>query len=610
MHAADTQEIREVSTPGGFPPATSNIYDQSQDVIKRGEREEGEWAEEVTTAVAVSVLKENEEVEDVVSVESRRLSQSSDRYDVGDQDNDPQDAQRAKQRDELTVDEEDMRGNAEKTENVFGETQPEESADDQDYNSGKPDDVRHRRPQEVLEGDDRHNMSYNDQRYKQEVRNMHARYDNPQQVCVEMQKDEENLVCLQRDRNRKMEQSERREEASTKYFDRDADAHDVGQNMYVDQEGKLEIGRDYDLSVDKQGNVDGMEIDVKVDKERKSGADERGNLSGSARLLKIYDLCSDENEGQNIPNNYQRSKRGISSRFYQRHEQQSEGKMDVRDNKEQMRGDGKHTQRKGRSERSERHDVEDQNVGRLDVRQNRAEHVECTTYRDAKQAKEQEKKRDDEYFERRADSQAGLAGSRRQVDSQPKGRAGFNEDTVEGRRGSKQSKTYDVKIVETEIRETSSGVQRSSETKYMRKEGTSRDGFRDWVEYDLKSDPKKDAKATLSEGVGSLHLSESPLPMPQKHRTKRVTGNAKEETETSSTICSNARKMHRVSDAQEQAVGIKHAKKERGKKKRKLWRHFSPLKQDSKEKKKRKTIGCFSMFRKSHKKVDQTSESD
>ncbi|XP_037615321.1 uncharacterized protein LOC119482028 [Sebastes umbrosus] len=459
----------------------------------------------------------------------------------------------------MSDDEEDMGGNAqaddqgEKRETLSRETHFE-VRDDRD--SGRLDGVRHRRPQEGLEGEDMLNTSYHAQMYKHEVSNMH-----PQQVHVGMQKDEERM-----DGNRDEDGN----------LDRDAEhqdnerLHDVRPNMCEDLGGKQEVGQDYDLkpvSVDKHGDGERTEIDDQVDKDRKSG---RG------KLLKITELYYDDiqrNGGgskYNMPKDNQRCKGEISSRFYQRHEQP----RDVKGDEQQKREDDKHAQRKGTSERLD------------DVRQNRSEHV--STHKDAaKQAKEQEKKGDDEHHQRRVDSSFRQAGSSRVTEN----RGSVEKWTMEGRHGSKQSKTLHVKIIEEE---TYQGVQTSSETKNITIEtvaGTSQGGITSLVYNEgsvkRKSDPKTDPKVKLAEGVGNLKLNDSPSPKPQKHRTKEM------------------------SDAQKQAVGKKHAEKKRGEKKRHWWCRSSPLKQNGKEKQKRnKTTGVFPIFRKSRKNADQTSESD
>ncbi|XP_075948777.1 uncharacterized protein LOC142950952 isoform X2 [Anarhichas minor] len=599
VHAADTctQDTGEMSSPGGFPPATSGIYnDQCQDAAKN------------EPAVAISILRNEEtEIKAIVSVGSGGVGLTSDLCKE-DQDNggysrqteedrnDLSYAEKQRDKDEIMmVDEEDKRGNAqadnqtERRASLSGETQLEESVDD-------PDDVTVsvRRPQK---GEGMRNT-----KRKQEVSNM-----QPQQVCVDMQKDEEKVVMgVNRDTGGR---KERRGIASTKYLDRDAERRDdegldhVKQNMYEDQEGTQEVSQDdfKPVSVDKQEDVERMETD---DEERKAG---------KVKLLTRYDLYNDGIQGsgvgkkkQNTPKDDQRSKRGSGSRFHQSPEQLIVEERDVKGDKQQKRGDDEHAQRKGASERQE----QDQN--RRSVR--------VTTQRDVGAAKRP--KAGNEHIQR-ADSslrQAGLAGSSRVTENRgdgsveksgpSKARTGFSEDAMEGRRSSKQSKTYRGKIIEEEIITTHSGVQTSTVTKNIRiitEEGSSQGSRKSLVDYDegnaeIESDPKTDAKVTLSKGVHDLRLDD-PLLKPNKRR--------KEQNETKSTVHSNARKMQNVSDEHEQAVGKKHAVKERGEKKRRLWRRSSPLKQSRKDKKKRnKTSGCFSFLCKSRKTADLTSESD
>ncbi|XP_068584422.1 uncharacterized protein [Cebidichthys violaceus] len=581
VDAADTctQDTGEMSSPGGFPPATSGIYnDQCQDAAKRGQ--EVEWA-----ATEETVIK------GIVTVGSRGVGQSSDLF-KGDQDNgvysrqsnhqvgneDMNDfsyhAETQRDKDEImTVDHEDKGGNAqadnqtEKRASLSGETL-EESVDDPDDVSVRTGDVTHRRPEE---GEGMRNT-----KRKQEVGNM-----QPQQVCVDMQKDEEKVVTgVNRDEGGR---KERRGIVSTKYLDREAERRDgegldhVKQNMYEDQEGTQEVSP---VSVDKQEDGEGMKTD---DEERKA---EKG------KLLTKYDLYNDGIQGsgvgkkkQNTPKDDQRSKRGSGSRFCP--EQPRVEERDVEGDKQQKRGDDEHAQRKGASEREE----QDQN--------RRSESV--TTQREGGAAKRA--KGGNEHIQRRADSSAGSSrvtenrGDGSVEKSQPsRARTGHSEDAMEGRRSSKQSKICFGQIIEEEIITTGSDVQKTTVTKNIRiisEKGSSQGSLRSLVEYDegnaeIESDPKTDAKVTLSKGVHDLRLNDLLLRKPKK-----------------------ARKKQNVSDAHEQAVGKKHAVKERGEKKRRLWRRSSPLKQNTKDKKKRnKTRGCFSFFCKSRKTADQTSESD
>ncbi|KAM6894908.1 uncharacterized protein PEZ65_022504 isoform 2-T2 [Lycodopsis pacificus] len=587
VHAADTctQDPGEMSSPGGFPPATSGIYnDQCQDAAKN------------EPAVAISILRnEGTEMKAIVAVRSRGVGLSSDLFNE-DQDNgvysrqskhqvskeDRNDlsylAEKQRDKDEIMmVDEEDKRGNAqadnqtERRARLSRETL-EESVDDPDDVNGSV-----RRPQE---GEGTRNT-----KPKQEVSNM-----QPQQVCVDMQKDEGKMVMgVNRDEGGR---KERRGIVSTKYLDRDAERRDdegldhVKQNMYEDQEGTQEVSQDdfKPVSVDKQEDVERMETD-----------DEEGK-AGKVKLLTRYDLCNDGIQDSGVGKSKQNTpkdkvKRGSGSRFYQSPEQPRVEERDVKGDKQQKRGDDEHARRKGASERQEQD-------------QNRSERV--TTQSDVGAAKRA--KAGNEHLQRRADSslrQAGLAGSSRVTEnrgdgsvekSQPsRARTGFSEDAMEGRGGSKQSKTYRGKIIEEEIITTRSGVQTSTVTKEIRiitAEGSSQGSIKSLVEYDegkaeIESDPKTDAKVTLSKGVHDLRLDDPLL------KTKK------------------RRKMQNVSDEHEHAVGKKHAVKERGEKKRHLWRHSSPLKQSRKDKKKRnKTSGCFPFFCKSRKTAGQTSESD
>ncbi|XP_070786212.1 uncharacterized protein [Enoplosus armatus] len=625
VHAADTctQDLREVSPPGGFPPATSNIYDERHEAGKMREREEVEEAAEAGNDTAVDVSIET----GIGDMKCRGVG-----LPMEDQDNGVYARQiipynHHENNVKIITDEEDMRGNAEaddqaeKRENISRE--PEESVEDQDDDSGRQDDVRQNRPQEGLEGDDIHNTSCNDHNHKQEVSNMHARQEYSEQVCVDMQREEEKMVM-----DVKMagdEQSERRRKASTEYLNRDAEHQDnegladVRQDMNEDQQSTQKTGQDYDLmpvSVDKQGDEERMKIDVKVDVEGKAGADEQA--SGGGKRLTVYQLSYHESQvngrvgdsRQNMPKDDQRSKQGSSSR-YEGHEEQREARSDVKGDKEQKRGDAKHEQRKGTSERQHiGQDVEDQNNGGLDdIGPNQSEQ-NIIDVGVVKQAKEQENKRE-EHIQNSADSsprQAGLAGSRRptenqgvgsvektrQRDSQPKARTEFKEDTMEGRRGPEQSRPCQVKITEVEFKD---GIQRSSETKYIGKQTvqkTSQDIVKSEVENNegnakRKSDAKTDAMVRLPDSVRNLTLSESTLQEPQKHRAKRVN-----ENETNSATYSNHKKKPKFSDTQEQTTEMKHATEKRPKTKNKLKLRFDSWRTHRKEKSKQnKTTGCF-----------------
>ncbi|KAM9335556.1 uncharacterized protein ABDE67_020548 [Symphorus nematophorus] len=147
--AADTctQDSREVSAPGGSPPATSDACDQRQDALQR-EDFDGTVEVEKETVVAVS-MGTNEETVTKDRVESRGAGPSPDLcFNVEDQDKEVyagqiipnnhqgrndlsylQDAHAETQKDEVEIeDKEDMGGNAEaeKRETLSRETHLEE----------------------------------------------------------------------------------------------------------------------------------------------------------------------------------------------------------------------------------------------------------------------------------------------------------------------------------------------------------------------------------------------------------------------------------------------------------------------------------------------------
>ncbi|XP_051284594.1 uncharacterized protein LOC127379258 isoform X2 [Dicentrarchus labrax] len=408
VHAADTctQDIREVSPPGAFPSDIVDIYDQSQDVKKR--RIEGtEMAAEAgnDTAEAVS-FNRNEETEIKDGVGSRGVELppgscvnvaengvhkgqsipcSQDYKEERNYQSYSQDAHDRKQSDEEKIimhDKEDMGGNAETNEQAVKkrktfsrETELEEIVEDQGNDSGRPHDVRQRGPQEGLEGCDIHNTSHHNQKQEQELSNMNAREEYPQQVCVRV----EDMMDVNRDKDGKMSGDE--------------------------QSGRRDLNRDVE-HVRQEISIKNKDIAVKTKEQ--------------------------EETGYNKP-------------------------------------------------------IQD-----------------------------------------RADSslrQRGSAGSSRLTENQG---VDSVEDGVEERRGSKKTKTYQVKIIEEEIKETPSGTQRSCETKHI---GT--------VEETSQRD-------TLSKPFRKLKLSESLFPGLKKRGTKRAKRNAEEENETDTTIYSTAGKKKKT----------------------------------------------------------------
>ncbi|XP_072233049.1 uncharacterized protein [Leuresthes tenuis] len=87
-----------------------------------------------------------------------------------------------------------------------------------------------------------------------------------------------------------------------------------------------------------------------------------------------------------------------------------------------------------------------------------------------------------------------------------------------------------------------------------------------------------------------MMLNESRFLGKQKRRTKGVSGKA----EKHSTVCSDASKCQKVSDAQEEAVGIKYALKKKSSRKGKCWDDSATRKRvRRKDKDKRKHLGVF-----------------
>ncbi|XP_042368289.1 midasin-like [Plectropomus leopardus] len=629
MHAANTcpQEFGEMSTPAGFPPADSDVYDQNQDGEKKREPKEAEWVDEVSNEhAAAASINTNEETGDKdIRTRSGEIGLPSDHnvedqgvnvsqilsknHQEGDEErNDsyyhPQDAQVEKQRGD--DDEEDMKGNAESDDQPEKRETQLEGVNDQDNDTVGQNDRQKRRRQE---GHDMYNQ-YSDQSPKWEVSNKHARYAHPH-VCVDMQEDEER-VDVNRDEGGKMEgdkQSERTEEASAKHLDRDAEQHvdyrfnDFRQNMHGDH-GDAQKTEHYCLKtvhVDREGDGLKTELHVKVDKEGESGARERGITSGSRKLLTKYDLCNPEFQvrgrvgeaEQKVSKVDQRCEQG-STGNYKRHEQPREDKRDVKEDKEQMRDDA---QRKETSVRNPNlsADVEDKR-GFDDVKQSRSQQeisVTHSTHKDIISADKQDEKKQSKGDNKHPQSKAG-SSFRRQELPESRGRTESEGDemrqettterhtdnTAQGRHGLKTPKTH----VNTEIKET-----RSIEGRGKRK-------------IKIKIVEETIQQETLVTGVRNLNLNESPLQEPQRRQTKR-------ESETQ--IISLPKKKTKVSETEE-AAEINHAEDKSGKheKSRKQWWQFITCrKQHRKEKnKKKKTIGCFSF--KSRKNADQTLESD
>ncbi|XP_068444407.1 ubiquitin carboxyl-terminal hydrolase 48-like [Clinocottus analis] len=207
-HAADTcnQDTGELSSPGGFPPATRDVYSDQFEAEERRATEKVEWAAKHEQTIHRNAKTE---ITDVVVVGSSGVGrsdlykevqdngvysrQSSNQNCEKDMNELSYSAEKLKDMDKIMMDDEkEKRGNAQADhqtvgrESVCGKTPLKESIDG--TNDVRPEDVIHRKPQEGQGGEDM---------LKQEVSNMH-----PQQVCVDMQKDKENMAKdLKRDKS-------------------------------------------------------------------------------------------------------------------------------------------------------------------------------------------------------------------------------------------------------------------------------------------------------------------------------------------------------------------------------------------------------------------------
>ncbi|XP_071315097.1 uncharacterized protein [Trachinotus anak] len=222
---------------------------------------------------------------------------------------------------------------------------------------------------------------------------------------------------------------------------------------------------------------------------------------------------------------------------------------------------------------------------------------------DSKQNKpevEQENKGNQQIQSREDSSRTGLERKEKLTENQeveslekPQETTGVNEVILKGEGGSKRSKIY-MKIIEEEVKETPSGTQRWSETEIVTipTVETSKDCMKGQVYNEGSTDGN-----TLCESLHNSWLNDSPLSQPQTRRNKRDIEHAQEENETNSTIHTKNKKRQKVSDAQIQTAGIKHAMKKRSTrdKRRRWWHVTAPLKKHRKRKKKyNKTTRCFS----------------
>ncbi|XP_038587642.1 uncharacterized protein DDB_G0290685-like isoform X1 [Micropterus salmoides] len=613
VHAADTEDIGEVSTPGGFPPATSDINEQRQEAGKIREREEVEGA---------SV--EDQENEGFVDV----------RQDIS----------------------EDLRGTQRtKSTNKKHEQQGKEKMD------VKRDKEQNRGDDNGQDVEDQNNEGLDEIRQNQSEQKITDTHSGHKDVCVEKQAKEQDDEHIQNRADSSVRQAgssgsrslKENQEVSSVEKTRHGDPQPRGvgrspePSFNVEDQDKQVYARNSKPINHLECNEERNDLcylqDAQAVKQRDEGkimADDEEDMGGNAeagkrgplsRETQLEESVEDRDTDSGRPDDVRQRRPDINHDYKdgktgndeqsekkrstnKKHEQQGKEKMDVKRDKEQNRGD------------DNGQDVEDQNNEGLDeIRQNQSEQKITDTHSGHKDVcvEKQAKEQDDEHIQNRADSsvrQAGSSGSRsltenqevssvektRHGDPQPRGvgrspepsfnvedqnkqvyarnskpinhlgkimtdlnpRTGFNENTIKGRRNPEQSRP-------------GGNVKR-------------------------KSDPKINAEVTLSESVCNMKRSEETSQEPQKHQTKSFTGNTQEEIETHSTVDPNARTKRKVSDTQEQDAEIKHEKK-----KRKWWHLPALKKKQRKEKNKhKKPVGCFSFSCKSKNNADPTSESD
>jgi len=346
-----------------------------------------------------------------------------------------------------------------------------------------------------------------------------------------------------------IEQTVEKEKAQDAVDDHSKGFSSVGQKV---NDGSQSDGGDDDLKpadVNKQGDVR-METVVKDQRER--AATEADKLKpGKQRLLKIYDLCrhlfNDDRE-QNKPKDDQR----CEENFDKDHD-------DRQKKSEQIIGFSRGTQKgDGVEKRTERQDNEE--------------------YAGASPTQSG------------SDKKGRLTGNQG-AQSNEKTRSEILQPNTRG--GLLSGVQY--KIEEEESIEDLSGGNRSTETENITEtvEGISFGSIKKQAENDGGNTERKSdingAKSSLPTADGMM-LNESRFLGKQKRRTKGVSGKAKKH----STICSDASKCQKVSDAQEEAVGIKYTLKKKSSRKGKCWGDSATRKLVRREDKdRRKHLGVF-----------------
>ncbi|CAK6952973.1 uncharacterized protein LOC115023417 [Scomber scombrus] len=548
MNAADcTQDTREMSSPEGLQLYISDNYEQHQDVVMIREEHEGKGEEKVGNDSAEDVYIDGYEEKESGDKDMTGVIEMTSGYvtDIGR---------------EIGADDQ-----AEKTEVLSVGTQLDKIVEVQSNDSGGIDDTTLRGLQEHLVGDVRQNtpqMNY----VKQDVSDGHE-----QHSYFNKQDNMSNTQMTDEDGKTRSEQLEKNRISSTEYLTKnDKDYEDnvqICQNISEHQEKQYCNLNPF--SMDKMGEEERKEMNVKGNEERKIGDDELASWSGKSFFVM-------QSEVQN-KSRVSDSKQIIPKDIHERPQQPSEEEKGVTGENERKRGDDEQVERVGASHKQQhfsQSEKDQNNVGFDNGQDTPEKKISITTHEDVdveKQAKEQGQKGENEHTQNGEDSslpQTGLEGrgrltqnqrfdsdeKMRHVKSQAKAKSAFKEGTMEVRDGTEQGKIIYGKIIEEEYKHHDDGVTKSSTTKNIRitvrttPKGTRKSCVR-FIEINAKSGHKTEQQDILSMGVCNLNLNES-----NKHSTKRCIGSVEQGNEAIFATDSNAKKSRVVTDAE--AAGI------------------------------------------------------
>ncbi|KAK5858708.1 hypothetical protein PBY51_002829 [Eleginops maclovinus] len=605
--AAGTQDFGEESTPGGSPHSTCDTQDKSQTEKIKREEDEGKVEEGYDTAAAFSTdSDEGTGIKD----RARVRSSISDIYNIEDQGNrgnarqrndlnvqfneEGNDLNAGKQREEgkLNMDAlDDMRRN--KDLRKSRDTPPEESVDDEHNDSGGVGDFIHgvcnrerndlhaeKQRDEVIVnmGDEDDMRGSKEMRSSKDTLDVSLGLETPEESVDDqpndsvrvgdvshgynpgvseghLKKQDESKAAQSRERDEKTdktrqnEQSEEKSKSLRKHLYRDREHHESEglRNVKPDNlEGQQNMWQAYGPSVDQKGEGWKTEIDVEVDM-----------------------------EGKTDPS------RSRDSR------QPREGRRDVKGALKQKKGNDKHEQRTETLMTKPYlwEGGEDQDKRRLDgveqehhqQQKTSAPHLTSKDDHEEGQATEQERK----HFPNRADSFRSKRSRRQTKDGE--------DDSVEKMEIERKPKQLIVKIFEEETKETTFGKQTTSEASY----------------FGIIPKEKNAQQESLSEGFSGIKLSDSTLPKPKKHESKRYKANSYQENVATSAMDLNAENMQKVSETQEQTAEKQLETVERGEKE--MSRGQYGQEKENGNGKKKKTTSCFCKHR---KRVHQSSKSD